>query len=265
MLRYVHTGHLWFLWYLLMLYALTVLAVVTLGRLDFSRPDRWFRRLLRCWWSPAVFAVPTFVSLTYMHIGILDTSNSLVPVPRILIVYAVFYLFGWGLYFNADLLECFARTAWRSMGVGVVAGVLLFPAFFRLTGAMPKRELPLLMAVAAAGALSVWFLIYGFIGLFLRYLNAPNARLRYLSDSAYWIYLVHPVPVLAFHLALGGVAWNPILKAMFVLAASTVVLLASYQCCVRRTWIGVLLNGRRYEPAPRVENLAGAVVPGLYT
>lgn len=263
-LRYLHTGHLWFLWYLLIFYVLTVLAVVTLGRLDFSRPDRWFRRLLRCWWAPAVFAVPTFVSLTFMSVGILDTSNNLVPSPRILIAYAVFYLFGWGLYFNADLLEGFARNAWRSMGIGVVTGILLFPAIYRLFGALPKRELPLLMAVAAAGSLSAWFLIYGFIGLFLRYLNAPNPRLRYLSDSAYWIYLVHPVPVLAFHMALSGVAWNPVFKAALTLAASTVLLLASYQSFVRRTWIGVLLNGRRYEAEPREQKMVGEVAR-LYT
>ena len=34
-------------------------------------------------------------------------------------------------------------------------------------------------------------MIFALIGLFRRYFSGENARIRYISDSAYWLYLAH--------------------------------------------------------------------------
>ena len=34
-------------------------------------------------------------------------------------------------------------------------------------------------------------LVFGFIGLFMRYLNSYNPVMRYITDASYWIYLMH--------------------------------------------------------------------------
>jgi hypothetical protein len=68
---------------------------------------------------------------------------------------------------------------------------------------------------------------------------------RYLSDSSYWLYLAHLPLVVAGQIVLRGVAWPPFAKFVVLTVVSTALLLASYEWCVRRTWIGVLLNGKR--------------------
>ena len=110
---------------------------------------------------------------------------------------------------------------------------------------------------ATTGALAVWLLVFGLTGLFLRYLDRPIPFMRYLSDSAYWMFVFHPIPVLAFNILLSGMAWNPYLKALANLAGTSLILLATYHFCVRSTAVGLLLNGRRYER----ERLRGTVYP----
>jgi peptidoglycan/LPS O-acetylase OafA/YrhL len=83
------------------------------------------------------------------------------------------------------------------------------------------------------------------IGLFARFASEERPSVRYLADSAYWLYLVHLPLVVAGQAVLKPLDWPSALKFTVLTAASTVLLLASYHWCVRRTWIGVLLNGRR--------------------
>jgi hypothetical protein len=179
-----------------------------------------------------------------MSLGLIDTPHSFVPEARILFAYALFFAFGWALYLNADLLAGFGRHAWWNTAAGAV--MLAVNSQFLLKGEF--------VATAATGALAVWLLIFGLTGLFQRYLNRPIPFMRYLSDSAYWMFVFHPIPVLAFNVLLSGLAWHPLLKAGMNLGCATVVLLATYQFCVRPTWVGVLLNGRRYESLPRSQS-----------
>jgi hypothetical protein len=116
---------------------------------------------------------------------------------------------------------------------------------------MPAKDSALVYATAACSSLACWLLIFGLTGLFLRYLNRPSRAMRYLSDSAYWLYLVHPLVLVTAQLAIREAGWGPHAKFLFVMALSTPVLLASYHYFIRSTWAGVLLNGRRY---PRMQD-----------
>jgi hypothetical protein len=51
------------------------------------------------------------------------------------------------------------------------------------------------------------------------------------------------------------------MKALVVLAASVPTLLASYHVLVRSTWVGAILNGRRY-PVRHRPPLGVAAEPG---
>jgi hypothetical protein len=46
------------------------------------------------------------------------------------------------------------------------------------------------------------------------------------------------------------VDWPPFIKFVVLTLGSTALLLLSYEFCVRRTWLGAMLNGRRH---PRIE------------
>jgi peptidoglycan/LPS O-acetylase OafA/YrhL len=94
--------------------------------------------------------------------------------------------------------------------------------------------------------LSMWLFIFGFTGLFLRYLERPVPWIRYISDSSYWLYLMHMPVILVFQIAVARTGLPPAVKMLVVLAASVPTLLASYHVFVRFTWVGAILNGRRY-------------------
>ena len=83
------------------------------------------------------------------------------------------------------------------------------------------------------------------MGLFRAALSVERRGVRYLSDSAYWLYLAH------LPLIITGQAWirdwdiPASVKFIGLCAISTLILLASYQLFIRHTPIGWLLNGRR--------------------
>ena len=246
-LKWLHPMHLWFLWYLALLYVIAIVVLVRSRRAGFSWVEYWFRRAVRAEWAPAIFAVPAFGCLLLMQYGLLDTPHEFVPQWHLLFTYAYFFGFGWALYLSADLLARFGRHAWRNTLIAAVLTACNLVFLMRQVAVMPKRDWIGFAGAAATGALAAWFVIFGVTGLFLRYLDRPIPAMRYLSDSAYWMFLFHPVPVLALNIVFSSLAWSPFVKMGVILAITSVIVLATYHYGVRSTWIGVLLNGRRYE------------------
>jgi membrane-bound acyltransferase YfiQ involved in biofilm formation len=91
-----------------------------------------------------------------------------------------------------------------------------------------------------------WVMSFGMIGLFHSFCRTHRFWARYLSDSSYWLYLVHIPLLMVFQFLVRD--WPPpsFVKFSLVCTATTALLLLSYQLCVRNTWVGLLLNGRRY-------------------
>ena len=103
-------------------------------------------------------------------------------------------------------------------------------------------------ATAVLSAAMGWLIVYGLIGIFLRRFAVEDRRVRYLSDSAYWMYAMHPVALLAVQVPMMGLDWNPWVKFILGIAFAVPVLLLSYDRLARPAWIGLVLNGRRMEP-----------------
>ena len=84
-----------------------------------------------------------------------------------------------------------------------------------------------------------------FMGLFVRYLSDPRPWIRWVSDSAYWTYILHlPVGVF-FQVGMAEWAWPGPLKYAAIMAATLGICGLTYQYGVRYTFIGTALNGRR--------------------
>jgi glucan biosynthesis protein C len=96
---------------------------------------------------------------------------------------------------------------------------------------------------------ALWLLIFAVTGLFLRYLGRHSALGRYLCDSSYFLYLAHMPVIIAFQLLLRDVPLPPLAKVPLVLAATIAVLLPLYRYGVRPTFVGAVLNGRKYPGA----------------
>ena len=98
----------------------------------------------------------------------------------------------------------------------------------------------------AVNALMKWLFLFGIMGMFMRFFSSPNPKMRYLSDSAYWIYLIH-LPLTGFIPGLMiSLDIPPHLKFLIVLITTSVFCLITYHYLVRSTFIGKLLNGKKY-------------------
>jgi peptidoglycan/LPS O-acetylase OafA/YrhL len=98
--------------------------------------------------------------------------------------------------------------------------------------------------------LAMWYLVFGFMGFFQRFFRNPSPAMRYVSDSSYWLYLLH-LPLL-FWLAMYLAPYQMGSLAKFatynILAVG--LLMPTYHYFVRSTVIGRILNGRSYPYRP---------------
>jgi glucan biosynthesis protein C len=252
--------HLWFLWFLC--WMLSGFAIVAwcaergpgariLARLHAPGP------LLRTFVASSgalVWLVPltalTFVVMDAMKEGPgfgADTSASLLPLPGVLLHYAVFFLAGALLFEVPDALHVFSHR-WM---LSLIGAAVVFPLAVGFAMGAPWSHALVPVPVAHRGiaslgqAMYAWLACIALLGFFARFVRAERPVHRYLADSAYWLYLAHLPLVIAGQILLRGLPWPPLVKFLVLVVGSTAILLASYEWCVRRTWIGVLLNGRR--------------------
>lgn len=261
--RFPFFHHLWFLWFLCWMVAgFAVVAAVL--------PQRPVRRVLeRVQPSPRIvrglvtspFAFVWLLPMTIVTIAAMDaergapgfgpdTSIGLLPLPGVLLHYSVFFAAGSAVYLVPDGL---ARLS-RHWSAALVLAVVAFPfgVGFALgapwtTAAVADPTLHRLLGWTAQACFA-WFASIGLVGLLARLMPREIPSVRYLSDSAYWLYLAHLPLVVAGQILLRGVGWPPMMKWAVLVAGSTAILLASYEWMVRGTWIGRLLNGERKPP-----------------
>jgi hypothetical protein len=73
---------------------------------------------------------------------------------------------------------------------------------------------------------------------------------RYIADSSYWLYIIHLPIQFQIQLWLAPIEMHWLLKYSVYMAITFAVMIPTYHYLVRSTWLGVLLNGRRYEFVP---------------
>lgn len=236
------TIHLWFLYYLILFFVLIAVLMPLVERVTGSWTDGLGQRLGKLIHHPLgvlIGSAVTFLTLLPMSKAGLDTETAFLVQPKILLSYGVFVGFGWVLYLNSDQVARFAQNAWRWMAVGAV----LSTGYLAYSVSMPGEALIAGKALAAA---SMWTLIYGFVGLFVRYYDRPKPMGRYLSDASYWLYLVHlPIAIWVPGL-MNGWDVHAVIKFTITLAVTTIVSVATYDLFVRSTAIGSFLNGKRH-------------------
>jgi peptidoglycan/LPS O-acetylase OafA/YrhL len=154
--------------------------------------------------------------------------------PHVLFYYGCFFWFG-AAVFARDGMQTKMGAHWKIL---LPLGLLvLLPACFALMG---NR-----IVATLAQAATAWVLLLGVIGIFHRYGSNLGPKARWISDSAYWMYLAHLPLVMMAQLAVAFLPWSAAVKFLLVNVVVIAALLASYQWFVRYTWIGALLNGPR--------------------
>ncbi|MEO2001259.1 MAG: acyltransferase family protein [Pirellulales bacterium] len=228
--------HLWFLWFLCWLIPLFVCTESLLRWFGISVEKIWMFRLnASIWWMVPLTLLPQLLMGTMtprMHFGP-DTSIGILPQPHLLVYYAIFFGFGMSVFISGEKAERLGRWwPWHLLGA-----CLCFPA------ALATMANPFVTAVPQI--LFAWLMCFGFIGMFRRWCSAESRVMRYVSDSSYWLYLMH-IP-LVITLACVMQTWKlpVVLKLSIICTGTTLILLMTYQLFVRYTWIGLMLHGPR--------------------
>jgi glucan biosynthesis protein C len=258
------TLHLWFLHYLLLFYAAMVL-LSPLARRISLQPDGVvagrFRALMGGWWRVPTLAVPTLGVLYVRPMADSATPTSFVPDAEFLLLYGFFFGFGVVLYSARDMLTSFQRGAWPSLAMGLaLAGVYKIAVERWLEGGASAEQWNL-VAIAVNAAM-IWLLFFGLVGVLLRHLDRSIPAVRYIADASYWFYLIH-FPIAAWLPGLlVGLEWAPEVKFAVVLSTVLTICLVTYELFVRSTYVGTILNGRRYPSLVWTGRQKGQVLGG---
>jgi hypothetical protein len=225
-------NHLWFLWFLCWMLPL-FLVFFNLGSLLFRNLNPNTMRILKKTMLYILIPAPLLPLCLMGEILGPDTYTGILPPPHMLFYYMIFFSFGL-IYFDLNDSACKLTRFWYIMLP--LALFLIFPAEIVF-----KDNLPLNLLMQT---LLIWNMAFGMMGMFHALIKKENIFIRYLSDSSYWIYIVHLPLVIVFQFLVKEWPTSALLKFLLINIATITLLLVSYHLLVRSTWIGWLLNGR---------------------
>ena len=226
--------HLWFLYYLLWLVVGFIVITWLLGKLNIKALPDWLvtSPLRWLWLLPVTFLAQLLMKDSFGPV----TAIGFLPWPPVLIYYAIFFFFG-AICFGRDTFETKVGKLWP------LSFILAVPPL--LAGLFLVKSQDNGFLLAACSVAYAWLMIFGFIGFFRHFFSSENSRIRYISDSSYWLYIMH-LPVIMFLQAMVSTWDMPSFpKFLIACAATTLPLLLIYELGVRYTFIGTLLNGKR--------------------
>jgi peptidoglycan/LPS O-acetylase OafA/YrhL len=238
-------AHLWFLWFLCWYVAMFAVVATLAGRFGKVSVPHWLvmSRFRWLWLVPITMIPQVLMGTAIVCPGFgPDVSSGWIPQPHVLLYYGIFFAFG-AIYFDCDDRDGRLGSWWY---VTIPLALLVFMPL----GLTFKRTVP----SGLAQVLYAWAMVFGVIGLFRKFLTKESRVIRYVSDSAYWLYLAHLPLVILAQAWLRGWDFPSAIRWLVICAGVTSFLLMTYQLFVRHTPIGWLLNGprKRFVPAPRL-------------
>ena len=180
----VNTFHLWFLYYLILftfsavLIALLIQKVPVLGR-KLSQSFSWFIKMpvLRVLILAAI-SLLIYVSFLTDNIG---ADIDFIPTLHAYVFHFYFYLVGWMVYKSKHLLSSFMKLAWVCTILGLISTTIQCILHGHVDSGINM----------IFNSIQVWLFIFGLSGLFIKYGSKYSAKMKYISDSSYWVYLLH--------------------------------------------------------------------------
>lgn len=249
-LLYNNTHHLWFLYYLMYILAGTVAVVWIWERLPST-----FRSQLGQFFAGVDAGGPLVIGALGITAGCMALSTYFgrigggivfAPYGMGIAFFALCFWAGWGLWYRQASLATLERRCWHYLVIATAFFAIALAAFFT----QGDRQSPLFSmlhpVLALGNGLSVAFYVAGLTGLFSRYFSGYNPRIRYLSDSAYWVYILHQPALLLFAVPMYHWVIPAQLKFLIACAGTALICLWTYDLLVRNTGMGMLLNGRKY-------------------
>lgn len=245
------TSHLWFLQYLYM-YCLAYVGLTTLARKWNWTKSATARavgsRVNQLLASPAGFLVLVLPAATVIYFAprvILGFQHSFFPVPSKFIYNAVFFSTGTWLFAQRSSLNHIVSRHWWRLAGAAAAYATALPLMHAHLETELQGSQRIVMSLLIASV--IWLMVFGLIGAFLANYTRPRPAVQYVAEASFWIYLVHHPIVGLAQVDLAHVTIPAELKFLAVNAVTIAFGLLTYDACVRYTWIGAWLNGRRRE------------------
>ncbi len=239
MLPFPNTTHLWFLYFLFLFSCVLYVG----AKYPWKKGADWLSKTAGP--KMAVFwVVPTLALALLTPEGVILTSESFIPNPVAFSYYFLFFLFGVFFWKNQQWLETLGKNWWMYFLVSVIGLMGMVWAVGRLKVVDPRGP----MYLGVTNVLVCWTMVFASLGFFVRFLSGESKTIRYLMDSAYFLYLAH-LPLVIFGVGLLRTAdLGPFSKFGLIFTVVIVLLLLAYNYLVRGTLVGAFLNGRTYEP-----------------
>jgi len=233
--------HLWFLWFLYLI----VLAYALISKIP--KPSFLHQKFGEKWsssprcllWVIPLTMLPQHWSTRGYPLFGPESSLGLIPMPSVLIYYAIFFGVGVTLFHFGD--AAIARH-WRLKLT--LSLVLLFPVGMIFERWSINNYSHLQWASDIIQVSYTWLMVFGCIGFFREKCAQPSPKMRYLSDASYWLYLAHLPLVFGIQLAIQDWPLSFWIKFPLVNLLSFSLLLLSYHFLVRGKFLGKLLNGK---------------------
>lgn len=234
------TMHLWFVYYLVFF---SLIAAV-MPRLKWSRRVRFSNRP----WLIALAPLVLVPGATAAGIP-MAAPESFIPQCWPFVYYGLFYLCGWWLFGRETSIDVMGKY-WIPLSIAAIA---LFVPFYAMMPVLDIRKLVplntirLMLEAVIESYLSVILVLLSLL-MGRQLLNWHSSFLRLISDSSYWIYLIHLPIALLIQMLLIEAPLNVWLKLCITTSGTFVACSLTYLIFVRYTPIGWLLNGRRPFP-----------------
>lgn len=263
------TIHLWFLYYLT-LYCLLSFMLLQTCRLIFPEkirnlPIKVIGSIMTLPGGTILLCIPLAYALKETA-GLLFTGLSFVPETTSFLSYGFLFLCGWVFWSQRSQLE--KLNSWPKSIFSILLVVLLYPvwmdfflqwigqpagqfteALCNLLGVEALQRQTILWLGATVSALMIWNAIWGSLGLFLLTTNRNIPLIRYLVDGSYWVYIIHLPLTIWIPAFLSNVDLGAFSKFFITLFSTSAIGFITYDLFVRSTFIGHILNGRRWPRA----------------
>ncbi|WP_437194304.1 acyltransferase family protein [Planctomicrobium sp. SH527] len=179
------------------------------------------------WWEPRI---------------VIGFRNTWIPQWENLTYYAVPFALGWCWKIQGEQRQQEGVPTSILFIAAILAGVCVVPELNEhlAAEARPVKNAQLPYLWAAFGLLTSIALFKSAIVWNLERL--PRA-VSYLAKASFWIYLIHLPIVCLVSIDFRSVNWSPITEVILSVLITVALSLLSYEIFVRRTWIGLLLNG----------------------
>jgi len=248
----ITTMHLWFI-YNLLLFCLAFVAIYLTG---IFKPQTRLNQLLSKRVTPSVivllFPLIAFVGL-YITGFPHPVPDRFMPALWSFLYYGSFFLLGAILFNQQHLIDRFKPLLAGLLIVSLLGyGYLYqqFPATLDMAAVMAQdfdamRSDNHLWVCLVQAYMGIWLSLVLMV-MAKTWFNRSNSVMRYISDSSYWVYILH-VPVLFMvQFLLLDVQLNMWLEFFISAFGTWLLCLLSYTLLVRSTVVGTLLNGRRW-------------------